>query len=169
MRTLWMPLLCVVLASACARSQVQTSGRPPSDLGGARSYAVEQAIDRAGAAGAAPAVVRERIEALIEQALEERGLRRVASDDTPDLVARYWLEAVDPEGERTPYQHYYQTGDGAPYTDYPERTLTIDLLPASGDALWHARITPLEAPSPARLQRAVEAGLTQALGDLPRN
>jgi hypothetical protein len=161
----WVLLLCAVLASACARPQIQTSGQ--SGFGGARSYALEQAVDRAGPAGAAPAVVRERIEALIEQALDRRGLRRVDSADTPDLVARYWLEAVDPDGERTPYQHYYQTGGGAPYTDYPERTLTVDLVPTAGNAVWHARITRLEAPSPTRLSRGVEAGLTQALEALP--
>lgn len=144
--------MCLFHWYGCSGPDVKTDFNAAEDFSKFRTYAFTGLTDMSTGGVLNNSLTRGRIESIVEQELNKKGLQKVTLEQHPDLLVHYWVgiqekqriqntgPAVGAYGYRGGY------GWGAGYSgvstyEYKEGTLIIDLVQAPKKELaWRATI-----------------------------
>ena len=182
-----LPILSLVVASACSRIKVSSDMAPGTDLGCRATYAWHSTPGRLPSDPRVDRAAFDRdIRAQVEESLQGRGFRPAAAGAQPDLVVAYRaflkvktdVSAVnDPVGFATGWGAYqddegYRADSGGTYaTEWEQGRLDIDLLDPPGKRLlWRGTAkTELDFTNPPKERtRRLKLAVAKILEQLPR-
>lgn len=178
-RSLPLVLAFIILAWGCGGPTVQTDFDPAADFTTFRTYAFAGLTDLNQGGVLDNSLVRKRLEQMVGEQLNGKGLQQVAVGDKPDLLVHYWIgkkekqrvESTGPTvgmyGWRGPY------GYGAGYSgvttyEYTEGTLIVDLVtPANSELVWRGNIVDILSDSKEKNLQIAQEGIAKAFAEYP--
>jgi hypothetical protein len=144
-------VLGALLISACATmGQVKTDYDVKADFKKFKTYGFLEAKEINGSGILSNSLIRQRVEGLLTENLDAKGLKQMPVDQNPDLLIQYWVGIKEKQdvaylpSSRTSYGPYYHDHWALSYDqyvsyDYHEGTLIVDLIDReSKDLAWRA-------------------------------
>ncbi len=178
----WKWSLLILTLSACASiGNVKTDFDDKADFHKYKTYAFVESKELNGTGVLSNSIIRQRVETLLRENLEARGLQQVTIDQNPDLAVQYWVGVQDKQEVANlatgpsfygsyHYGHWGTTYDRYVTLDYKEGTLIVDLIDRlSKDLVWRAYLVQtLEDDKDKNLENARKS-LKKAFENYPPN
>ena len=161
-------LLIFVVAWGCAGPTVRTDFDPAADFSAFKTYAFAGLTDLNHHGVMNNSLLRKRLEQMMGDQLTLKGLRRVGTEEHPDLLVHYWV-AVKEKMRVSGAGPYWRGGMGGVSTyNYQEGTLIIDLLtPRQQDLVWRASMVGILADSKEDNHQMISKAMAEAFANYP--
>jgi hypothetical protein len=139
----------VVCVSGCTPIDIKTDFDSTVDFSRFKTFAFTGTTDPNQSGVLDNPLVRDRLEAMIDRELRQKGLTQTRSDQHPDLLVHYWAGVQDKQRQQSnPGVRAYSWGDGYGWGagsgrvatfEYREGTLITDLVePTNKTLVWRA-------------------------------
>ncbi len=172
--------LAATLVLGCATTgNVKTDFDERADFGKFKTYAFLPPKEIDGAGVLSNSIVRQRVESLISESLDGKGLKKNTDANSADLLVQYWVGIKEKQDvASTPtspgyygaynYGHWAVSYNQYVTYDYREGTLIVDLIDrATKDLAWRAYLVQTLVDSKEENFKTAQKSMQKAFANYP--